>query len=81
MAIMAKTFREWNPEQNVMFPPSALDLVPQGQLAHFVRHVVSEQLDLSEIEDSYGYLPQFHQRQVGRIKFIADNCKYQSRQY
>jgi len=61
MGGMSKTFREWGPEQNVMFPPSALDLVAKGHLAHFIRNVVSEQLDLSEILDSYqeerGYPP------------------------
>jgi len=31
-----------------------MDLVPEGHLAHFIRNVVSEQLDLSEIWDSYG---------------------------
>jgi transposase len=58
---MSKTFREWSPEQKVMFPASVLDLVPKGHLAHFIRNVVSEQLDLSEIVDSYseerGYPP------------------------
>jgi transposase len=58
---MAKIFRDWNPEQSMMFPPSALDLVPKSHLAHFIRNVVSEQLDLSEIMDSYteerGYPP------------------------
>jgi transposase len=58
---MAKVFRDWNPEQSMMFPPSTLDLVPKSHLAHFIRNVVSEQLDLSEILDSYseerGYPP------------------------
>jgi transposase len=58
---MAKAFREWTPEQKVMFPSCALDMVPEGHLAHFVRNVVSEQLDLSEILKSYdeerGYPP------------------------
>lgn len=61
MGGMSKTFREWSPEQKVMFPPSVLDLVPTGHLAHFIRNVVSEELDLSEILDSYtegrGYPP------------------------
>jgi hypothetical protein len=26
---MAKTFREWNPEQKVMFPSCALDMVAE----------------------------------------------------
>jgi transposase len=51
---MAKTFRDWSPEQNMMFPPSALDLVAKGHLAHFIRSLVSEQLDLSAIVNSYG---------------------------
>jgi transposase len=51
---MAKTFRDWSPEQNMMFPPSALDLVAKGHLAHFIRNLVSEQLDLSGIVNSYG---------------------------
>ena len=49
MSTMAKTFREWNPEQAVMFPPTALDLVERDDLVHFVRNLVLEQLDLSEI--------------------------------
>jgi len=60
---MAKTFREWNPEQSVMFPPTALDLVEKEDVVHFVRNLVLEQLDLSEITKQYqeerGY-PPFH---------------------
>src|SRR5262249_19327765 len=58
---MAKAFREWSPEQKVMFPSCALDLVPEDHLAHFIRHVVSEELDLSDIlnryEEERGYPP------------------------
>lgn len=50
---MAKTFRAWDVDQAVLFPPSLRDLVPQGHLAHFVRDVVREQLDLSEIYAAY----------------------------
>jgi len=60
---MAKTFREWTPEQNLMFPPSPLDLVEKDELAHFIRALVLEQLDLREIlsqyEEERGY-PPFH---------------------
>ena len=49
------------PEQKVMFPSCALDMVRADHLAHLVRNVVSEQLDLSEILESYreerGYPP------------------------
>jgi len=58
---MSKTFRSWNPEQSILFPPSVLDLVPPGHLAHFVRDTVAEDLDLSEILGCYteerGYPP------------------------
>jgi transposase len=50
---MAKTFRSWDVDQAVLFPPSLRDLVPEGHLAHFVRDVVREQLDLSEIYAAY----------------------------
>src|SRR5678816_351370 len=63
MPSMAKTFREWNPEQSVMFPATVLDLVEPGDLVHFMRNLVMEQLDLSEILGQYqeerGY-PPFH---------------------
>jgi hypothetical protein len=59
--IMAKTFREWNVQQQMLLPPSVLDFVPPGHLAHFVRDTVAEELDLSAIVDTYeeerGYPP------------------------
>ena len=61
MPSMAKTFREWKPEQSVMFPATVLDLVEPGDLVHFMRNLVMEQLDLSEILGQYqeerGYPP------------------------
>ena len=50
---MSKPFREWSPGQNWLFPPSVLDLVPAGHLAHFVRNTVVEELDLSAILGAY----------------------------
>ena len=58
---MAKTFREWNLDQTMMFPPTVRDFVPEGHLAHFVRNTAQEVLDLSEILAEYdeerGYPP------------------------
>jgi transposase len=58
---MSKTFREWNPEQAMLLPPSVLDFVPEDHLAHFIRKLTLEQLDLHEIMDCYreerGYPP------------------------
>jgi transposase len=50
---MDKTFREWDPDQSVLFPPSVSDLVPLGHPAHFVRDVVRNALDLSAIYAAY----------------------------
>ena len=50
---MAKTFRDWNVNQSLMFPPSVRDFVPEGHLSHFVRDTVVENLDLSAILEAY----------------------------
>jgi transposase len=58
---MSKTFRDWDCEQTLMFPPSVLDFVPEGHLAHFVRETAQDSLDLSAILSVYseerGYPP------------------------
>lgn len=58
---MAKTYRDWNLEQAMMFPPSVQDFVPEGHLAHFVRDTTRESLDLTAILATYteerGYPP------------------------
>ena len=50
---MAKTYRDWNLEQTLMFPPSVQDFVPEGHLAHFVRDTTRESLDLSAVLETY----------------------------
>lgn len=50
---MDKTFRPWDPDQSVLFPPSVLDLVPEGHVAHMVRDLVRNELDLSAILATY----------------------------
>src|SRR5262252_5557997 len=63
MSSMAKTFREWSPEQAQMFPPTAMDLVEKDDLVRFVMNLVMEELTLSGIVGQYqeerGY-PPFH---------------------
>jgi transposase len=58
---MGKTFREWRVDQQWLLPPSVRELVPEGELAHFVRDLVRDELDLSMILDTYdeerGYPP------------------------
>jgi transposase len=48
-----KTFRAWELNQSFLFPPSVLDFVPSNHLAHFVRELVREELDLSSILEKY----------------------------
>ena len=71
---MAKTFRDWDIEQLMMFPPSVQDFVPQGHLAHFVRNTTCEALDLSAILSCYseerGY-PPYHPRMMTAVLLYA----------
>lgn len=53
---MSKTFRPWPVDQAQLLPPSVSDFVPAGHVAHFVRDLVREQLDLSAITESYSEL-------------------------
>ena len=48
-----KTFRRWEPDQQILFPPSVKDYVPKEHLAHFIRDVVRDDLDLSAIFAHY----------------------------
>ena len=58
---MAKTYRPYVPEQDLLLPPSLRDWLPEGHLAFFVSDLV-DQLDLSAITTVYedeerGYPP------------------------
>jgi transposase len=50
---MSKVFRSWDVDQAMLLPPSVRELVPAGHLAHFVRDLVRDDLDLSAILDEY----------------------------
>jgi len=58
---MKKTFRPWLVDQPQLLPPSVDEFVPAAHVAHFIRDLVRDQLDLSAIVDSYtevrGYPP------------------------
>lgn len=58
---MSKTYRPWNVDQAMLLPPSVQELVPADHLAHFVRNLVRDSLDLSAILEEYaeerGYPP------------------------
>lgn len=80
---MAKTFREWNPEQSMMFPPTVLDLVEADDLVHFIRNLVMEQLDLSEILGQYveerGYPPMHPVMMTALLLYSYSQGIYSSR--
>jgi len=50
---MSKAFRPWEIDQLQLLPPSVHELVPEGHVAHFVRDLVRDSLDLSEIFGAY----------------------------
>ena len=49
---MAKAYRPYLPEQDLLLPQNVRDWLPEDHLAHFVSDVVDE-LDLSAIESVY----------------------------
>lgn len=51
---MSKTFRPWLVDQPQLLPPSVMEFVPKGHVAHFVRNLVRDDLDLSAILAAYG---------------------------
>jgi transposase len=67
---MAKPYRAYLPEQDLLLPPSLRDWLPEDHLAYFVSDVV-EQLDLSAIESVYEEeergQPPYHPRMMSKI--------------
>jgi transposase len=67
---MAKTFRSYVPEQNLLLPPSLREWLPENHLAYFVSDVV-DQLGLSAIECVYEEeergQPPYHPRMMTKI--------------
>ena len=59
--VMAKTYRSYLPEQDLLLPPSLRDWLPENHLAYFVSDLI-DQVDLRAIEAYYeqeerGYPP------------------------
>lgn len=50
-----KKFKEYQPDQIMLFPPSVQDWLPKNHLAHFINEVVFH-IDLSAIYDDYSEL-------------------------
>jgi Transposase DDE domain group 1/Transposase domain (DUF772) len=68
--IMAKTFRTYLPEQELLLPPSVQEWLPGDHLAYFVSDLV-DQLDLSAIECVYEEedrgQPPYHPRMMTKL--------------
>ena len=47
-----RTYREYNPQQSLLFPSSLAECLPSGHIAFFIDEVV-EGLDLSSIYRDY----------------------------
>jgi transposase len=71
---MSKVFRPWAVDQAMLLPPSVQELVPAGHLAHFIRDLVRNELDLSAILDTYaeerGY-PPYHPTMMTALLLYA----------
>jgi len=71
---MSKVFRPWAVDQAMLLPPSVQELVPAGHLAHFIRDLVRDELDLSAILDTYaeerGY-PPYHPTMMTALLLYA----------
>lgn len=50
--VKPKSFRPWNPEQTLLFPPSPVDWLPENHLVFFLLDLAAE-LDLEEIHAHY----------------------------
>ena len=78
---MSKTFRPWDLEQRVLL--SVHELVPVGHMAHFVRDTVREDLDLSQIMETYteerGYPPYHPAMMLALLLYAYSRGVYSSR--
>jgi transposase len=71
---MAKTYRPYVPEQDLLLPPSLRDWLPEDHLAYFVSDLI-DQLDLSAIttvyeDDERGY-PPYHPVMLTKVLVYA----------
>jgi transposase len=71
---MAKTYRPYVPEQDLLLPPSLRDWLPEDHLAYFVSDLI-DQLDLSAITSVYedeerGY-PPYHPVMLTKVLVYA----------
>ena len=70
-------------DQPQLLPPSVTEFVPEGHVAHFVRNLVREELDLSAILAAYaeerGYPPYHPAMMVALLLYGYSRGVYSSR--
>ena len=71
---MSKTYRPYNPDQQLLLAPSMREWLPEGHLVYFVSDAIDE-MDISTIESVYeksrvGY-PPYHPRMMVKLLFYA----------
>lgn len=80
---MAQPFKSWDVDQLVLLPPSVHELVPAGHLAHFVRDLVRDALDLSAVLKTYdedrGFLASDPTLMVALLLYAYSQGLYASR--
>jgi transposase len=81
---MAKTFRPWDVNQAWLLPASVHDFVPPEHLAHLVREIVRDELDLTPILSVYdeerGQPPYHPAMMVALLLYAYSRGMYSSRQ-
>lgn len=78
-----KTFRTWDVDQDWLLPPSLSEFVPADHIAHFVRDLVRNELDLTSIlstyDDDRGYPPYHPGMMVALLLYAYTQSIYSSR--
>ena len=79
----AKTFRPWDVDQQMLFPPSVRDFLSPDHLSQFIRDLVREDLDLSAIYARYvelrGYPPYHPAMMTALLLYSYSRGIYSSR--
>ena len=80
---MTKTFRSWDADQDWLLPQSLHEFVPPDHVAHFIRDLVRNELDLTAIMSSYdderGFPPYHPGMMVALLLYAYTQGVYSSR--
>lgn len=80
---MSKAFRSWDVDQDWLLPQSLHEFVPADHVAHFIRDLVRDELDLTAIMSSYdeerGFPPYHPGMMVAMLLYAYTQGVYSSR--